>query len=147
MAVPYSFTTLLSNFPTDSREDLYREMGWDSIIDNPNYENTCAIRVSICLLRCGMSLGGGELKIWKGPLQGKRVKIRFDDLAEFLKGEWGEPKVFEPGSRGTLHGQQGVITFWELPSGYGGHIDLLSRDAQCAHACYFGSARAWLWTA
>lgn len=124
-ACPYKFSELNKNYPRTEREPLYQELGWSSIANNEAYANTCAIRMSICLLRSGMLLQGGELTIWKGPLARRSVKIRFDQLALYLEKQWGAPEKFSLADyRKGIAGKRGVIVFWELPGGYPGHIDI-----------------------
>lgn len=166
MSIPVAFNTLWSNYPTPAKEPidtLYRSLGWDDLIGDPNYENTCAIRMSICLLRSGLSIPTGELKIWKGPLKGKFVKIRYDDLAKHLKAAWGNPQVLSRPTKEVLESKgDGVIAFFGLPSGYPGHIDLFDvtktnhsllfwrwsqTSSVCGTNCYFGSREAWYWAA
>lgn len=166
MSIPIPFDTLWVNYPHPDREPrdvLYRSLGWDDLIGQDSYRNTCAIRMSICLLRSGAALPSGELKVRKGPLKGKPVKIRFDDLAEYLAQVWGPPEVIAHPSRSDLESRgDGVIAFFGLPSSYPGHIDLLdvSRTAfdflffrwsqttsECGTHCYFQSREAWYWAA
>lgn len=164
MAIPIPFSTLWSNYPdpkTEPRDALYRKLGWDDLVGDPNYENTCAIRMSLCLLRSGHNIPRGELKIWKGPLKGKRVKIRYDDLANHLKTVWGAPEVISrPTKSGLASKGDGVIAFFGLLGGYPGHIDLFDvsktnyeflfwrwsqTSSACGTSCYFGSREAWYW--
>ena len=79
------------NFPTEDRERFFKDMGWDDLIDNDAYENTCAMRVSVGLVKCGMTFPTGEIKILKGYDEGKRIKIRWIELEDVLKAEWGDP--------------------------------------------------------
>lgn len=166
MAIPVAFATLCSNYPTPTREPrdtLYGNLGWDGLIGDRNYENTCAIRMSICLLRSGLSIPTGELKIWKGPLKGKHVKIHFDDLARHLTAVWGNPEVLSRPTEEVLESKgDGVIAFFGLPGGYRGHIDLFAvtktnrsflslrwsqTSSVCGTQCYFGSREALYWAA
>ncbi|WP_221625276.1 type VI secretion system amidase effector protein Tae4 [Burkholderia sp. Bp9090] len=62
------FSLLNSHYPdnrTVSREALYEELGWQDLVANPAYANTCAIRISLALVKSGMTLRGG-LVIQKG---------------------------------------------------------------------------------
>jgi len=166
MAIPIPFSTLWANYPDPRRtprDALYRSLGWDDLIDDPNYHNTCAIRMSVCLLRSGHNIPTGELKIWKGPLKGKRVKIRYDGMAKHLKAIWGDPEILVRPTKQDLEAKgDGVIAFFGLPGGYPGHIDLFDvtktdfqllfwrwsqTSSACGSGCYFGSREVWYWAA
>jgi hypothetical protein len=71
-----TFSLVLSKFPFKdgapngiSRDDLFREIGFDAYISNPNYDNTCAIRMSLALVKSGFYLPAGRSShiIQKGP--------------------------------------------------------------------------------
>lgn len=140
MPNPYAFTTLNSNFPTEDREQFFKDMGWDDLIPNTAYTNTCAMRVSVCLVKCGMTFPTGEIKILKGDHEGKRIKIRWNELEDVLKAAWGDPTSVTPTNSEACKPYQGVVAFEKLPSGYSGHIDVLDGpNESCLHAAYFGS--------
>ena len=57
---------LLKNYPSNrvvSRDTLFQQIGWDDLIKNPGYGNTWAIRVSLALIRSGVTIPGGRLPI------------------------------------------------------------------------------------
>ena len=166
MSCPYSFEQLWLHYPhphPETRAVLYRALGWESLINDPDYENTCAIRMSVCLLRCGLTLPRGELTIWKGPLKNRKVMIRYDVLAKYLKLTWGDPEEIEPVEDEAFRGKKGVVVFFGLPGGYRGHIDLIKDETKpitflwmrlgeerrmvCGSGCYPGSVSAWFWPA
>jgi len=147
MACPVSFATMWQNYPTEDHDALFKALGWDSLIDNANYTNTCAIRMSVCLLRSGVSVGGNDLLIQKGPLKGKGVKTRFNELANYLAVHWGAPEKFPSVKADDVKGRQGVIAYFKLPGGYPGHIDLINAQGEPGHATYFGSQEGWFWPA
>lgn len=165
MSVTVPFASMWAKYPKpdrESRADLFRSLGWDDLIDNKAYDNTCAIRMSVCLLRCGFSIPHGDLTILKGMLKGKRVKIRFDKLAVHLKAKWGKPEVIQNPTEELLRARgNGVVVFFKLSGGYPGHIDLLqvtrssyrflwwtwtSVSSQCGSHCY-DCAECWYWPA
>jgi hypothetical protein len=85
MSCPFTFAELKTNYPAEpDRAKFFKEMGWDSLISDPNYENTCALRVSVCLVRLGITFPTGEIKILKGPHNDQRVKIRWNELEAVL---------------------------------------------------------------
>ncbi len=54
------FELLRRNYPTNSQAELFNELGggWPALIGNPNYENTCAIRLSAAHFRSGKPIPG-----------------------------------------------------------------------------------------
>ena len=52
------YDELVQTYPTQSKEDLYNAMGgdWPNLINNPNVQNTCAIRLSIALIAAGHNI-------------------------------------------------------------------------------------------
>ena len=55
------FHTLERNYPRHDDIDkaqLFHEIGWDDLIDNPDYDNTCAIRMSLALIKSGVLVPG-----------------------------------------------------------------------------------------
>ena len=139
MPNPYTFAEFKKNFPADKTDVFFKEMGWDKLIGDKNYENTCAMRVSVCLVRLGMSFPTGEIKILKGKHKGKRVKIRWNELENVLTKAWGKPTAVTPTTAEGCKKYQGVIVFEKLPADdqgdrYPGHI-----KTTCLYGSYFGS--------
>ena len=145
MSNPYTFATLKKHFPVDETDAFFKEMGWDALIGDANYENTCAMRTSVCLVRCGMTFPTGEIKILKGTHKGKRVKIRWKELEAVLTKEWGAPTAVTPTTAEGCKKYQGVVVFEKLPADdngnqYPGHIDVLDGpNKECLYNAYFGS--------
>ncbi|MGF6274458.1 hypothetical protein ABIB38_002840 [Massilia sp. UYP11] len=54
-----------------TREHLYADIGWNDLIDNKAYNDTCAIRMSYGLLMAGVSLPGARMKAKAGAPQGQ----------------------------------------------------------------------------
>jgi hypothetical protein len=72
-----SFNVLRNNYPRKQdieRPALFKEIGWDDLIDNDAYENTCAIRVSMALIKCGVTIPEGRMAIKNGPHKGKMLE-------------------------------------------------------------------------
>ena len=69
-----NFATLEKNYPRKKRIDraeLYQEIGWDRLIDDPAYHNTCAVPGSLALIKSGVPIHG-RIQIKKGPtIQGQ----------------------------------------------------------------------------
>ncbi|WP_076071146.1 T6SS effector amidase Tae4 family protein [Sphingomonas montana] len=131
MAKP-SFRRLWSNYPRGSPENVLRGIGWDDLIGNPNYENTCAIRMSICLAASGQPVRSSQgMKVLSGPLKGLPIEVRQDTISRYLEQHWGPPlKVAAREAEQRINGRDGVASFFGI-SGYnvggrdGGHIDLI----------------------
>ncbi|MCO5170751.1 MAG: type VI secretion system amidase effector protein Tae4 [Planctomycetes bacterium] len=145
---PPAFDTLWANYPVGSSPDVRREIGGQ--VDNDDYANTCAIRLSRTL-----NLSGQPIKPAQGLLtvrggDGKRYALRMRELTTYLQNRWGRPQVRvrrPDGDTSQFDGKKGVISFLGIP-GYtgGGHIDLWdgSRTQQGA---YFDSNEVLLWEA
>lgn len=158
LQIPYA--TLRANFASAepsaagyvSMADLYAQIGWDAYITDPNYQNTCAVRLSLALTGAGYPLGYGSHRALAGPHKGKRLQVNMQRLADMLaRPAWlGKPETLEaPNPASGIKGRQGIIAFHGIP-GYtgGGHIDLIENSPEslrCASTCYFGSREVWFW--
>jgi len=165
MDCPYTFTQMYANYPQSERGLLFKHLGWKDLIDNQAYANTCAIRMSVCLIRCGLTFPKGDLLISNPKdklLDGKRVMIRFSELSDYLLKAWGPPERYHPIREADVAGRQGVIVYYTLPGGYPGHIDVVKVTASKAfkngkptftysivsgHGDYFGSQAGRFWPA
>lgn len=156
MIVPVS--VLVKNYPRKRAvppSALFRELGWDDLIGNPNYENTCAIRVSLALIRSGITIPGGRMPIKKdGPFKGKKIEPGQVKLSAILSqpAMLGKPEKFS-GPRAFLEigSRSGIVSFFRLTPGVyeGGHIDIVSPMlggvGACGTSCYWTSAETWFW--
>ncbi len=136
-----------------SGEDVYEEIGYeldDLIKQNPAYENTCAIRMSLALIKFGIQFTG-RLKIKNGPYKGRVIEPGAKLLADQLSNPavFGKPISLTPkDALAQLKDKKGVILFWKITGYGGGHIDLIeaSSAAQVCHSgCYFSSKEIWFW--
>ena len=157
-----AFATLRSNHQSSDRtqtarfvdsESVYKEMGYDMadlLKQTPAYENTCAVRMSLALMRSGVTISG-RLKIKAGPLKGRSVEPGAKLLADQLSREslLGRPQILQPTEvLKKLERKQGVIFFWKMNAYPGGHIDLIqvhNATAVCSSACYLDSKEIWFW--
>lgn len=147
-----AFARLRSNYPrSEKREELFAQLGWGTIANNPAYKDTCAIRMSVALARSGMHLSGGTMRVQTGELKGDRIETRQHKLSEILKRLWGEPEKFdtEKGARDGIGNRTGVVSFFRISGGPGGHIDLIAPGpygfSECARSCFFASWEIWFW--
>jgi hypothetical protein len=147
-----SFAAVRARYPkSEKREVLFPELGWADIVDHVGYKDTCAIRLSIGLLGAGLLIPGASMEVKAGPLKGKKVEPRQRRLSDTLKRMWGQPEVYdsEKAARDGIGGRSGVISFFRIAGGPGGHIDLVSPGpygfAECARTCFFGCLEIWFW--
>jgi hypothetical protein len=136
-----------------SGETLYSELGYDQkalIKQNSGYKNTCATRMSLALIKSGVSFHG-RLTIKGGQHKGRTfepgAKLLADQLAK--PHALGKPQVFTAGDAAAkLAGKKGVVFFWKIDGYGGGHIDVIESTNSahvCNSACYFASKEVWFW--
>lgn len=149
------YAQAIRHFP-DSRsvppEELFQWLGYPEYAKKPEWQNTCAIRLSLALLGTGMQVPG-FLHVRAGKYKGHKVEIKQAELARILTHEWGEPEKFSGAlAWEKIYDRRGVIRFVQLwgPFDPQGHIDLIgpterSRVAECAGSCFFHSVEVWFW--
>ncbi|MEG3089347.1 T6SS effector amidase Tae4 family protein [Sphingomonas sp. PB4P5] len=164
-----SFRLLWSHYPRGSPENVLRGIGWDGMIGNPSYENTCAIRMSICLAASGQPVRSSQgMKALSGGVRGSPIEVRQDAISRHLEQRWGAPlKMSAKDAERQINGRDGVVSFFGI-AGYnvggrdGGHIDVIdgtvserglfgyiwSRSIQYnygTHGYMDRSASVWFW--
>ena len=163
MTQSISLTTLWKNYPTPAEfthDQLFDELGWSDLKGNTTYANTCAIRMSLCLIRSGVTIPG-RLQILKGDHKGKWIEPGQKRLSVNLKSEdlFGSPTKLKLKDRGKeLNNRKGIVSFMSIP-GYvidgalSGHIDLVKSGKflwfwdtyECAESCYWDAKEFWFW--
>jgi len=162
--IPPKFNTLWDNYPTPAEfthDQLYDELGWEDLKKNPNYTNTCATRMSLCLIRSNIDQLGGRLEIKKGKYKSKWIEPGQKRLSDNLAEMFGSPEKFKLADRDkVLSNKKGIVSFMSIP-GYiidgalSGHIDLVKHGTflyffdtglQCAEQCYWDSKEFWFWS-
>jgi len=72
-----AFKTLWNNYPSRDawpREKLLREIGWDDLINEPGYRNTCAICLSVALQKSGVPVSSSAgMTGLKGVMKDKPI--------------------------------------------------------------------------
>lgn len=68
---------------------LYESIGHREKLEIPGWENTCAVRVSLALVRSGIAISPGLLTIKAGRNKGARIESRQKHLSDFLVRRWG----------------------------------------------------------
>lgn len=161
MRVPYA--KLRTHFPdTDSvsREELYHWIGYPENTTNPNFYNTCAIRMSLALLGAGYP-NPGDWKIKAGKYKGRAIEIRQRNLSAWLTQQVGKPEKFNGGQEAEqkIADRRGIVSFFSIYGGTDpqGHIAIISKDRwgrylRCGNeidgtgtGCYWLSREVWFW--
>jgi hypothetical protein len=150
-----SYEAVRRHFPDKvsiSREELYQWIGYPENINNANFDNTCAIRVSLALLGAGFP-SPGAYPVKAGTYEGKSIETKQRLLNKFLVRHLGKPEEFKGGQEAQVKigTRRGFISFFQLngPTDTQGHIDLVSVDSwgyfRCEDGCFWGSVTVWFW--
>lgn len=133
---------------------LFRLLGWDDLIPDPAYANSCAVRLSLALIRAGVRTPDGRIAIKAGLHKGKMIEPGQAKLSAILSrpSMLGRPEKFDNRSMIDGIGQRsGIVSFFHLiPGVYDhGHIDVVSPMLggvrACGTDCYWTSREAWFW--
>jgi hypothetical protein len=119
---------------------LYASIGHPEYATDGRMINTCAVRLSVALVGCGVPIQPGNITV----LAGKHVGARLES---------GQARLSKCLTRlcKALRNRRGVINFHQL---YGatdqqGHVDLVAPDtwgeAICADDCYWQSVEVLFW--
>ena len=106
--------------------------------------------MSVGLAGSGIPLRAA-MKAKTGELKNKRIEPRRVNLSRTLRRFWGEPDIQASAqdARDGIAERSGVISFFRIGGGPGGHIDLISPGPygflQCARSCFFASEEIWFW--
>ena len=151
-----SFRDLKLHYPRSQEIDraaLFREIGWDDLISNSAFENTCAIRISLALIKTRIKIPG-RMPIKKGPFKNEFIEMGQANLSNILArpNYLGKPEVFPAGaSKQGIGTRAGIVSFWRLFPGLydGGHIDIVTPEwgdnAACGSGCHWTSEKVWFW--
>lgn len=162
-SVKVPFTTLRMHFPdTDSvtREELYHWLGYPENINDPNFYNTCAIRISLALLGAGYP-NPGRWPIKAGKYKGRSIETQQRRLSIWLARQVGQPERFKSGQEAErlIGDRRGIVSFFSIHGDQNpqGHIAIVSRDRwgrylRCGNeidgtptGCYGSSREVWFW--
>lgn len=163
MTIIVTFQKLQENYPKTTElthDQLFDEIGWEDLKSNPTYANTCAIRMSLCLIRAGITLPG-RMKIKKGEHKNNLIEPGQVRLSNILATPqlFGKPTKFKPSALDdTVKNKKGIISFMHIP-GYvidgalSGHIDLVHYGRyffffdsySCEGHCYWDASECWFW--
>jgi hypothetical protein len=151
-----TYTALRSKYPdrrSVSAEELYRWIGYPSYVTDPRYANTCAIRMSLALVRCSVLVSPGRLRVLEGECKGRMLEPGQANLSRIMVRLWGAPEKYKGGmaAKKGIGNRCGVISFYRLwgPTDQQGHIDMVAPyggdNLACEEDCYWMSAEAWFW--
>lgn len=150
------YMVLRAHFPDPYNvpaQELWQWLGYPEAARNPEWENTCAIRMSLALASVGVFVPNAYLVVAAGKYKGHRLEIKQEILANHLCTIWGEPEKFGAALlRERVGDRRGVIRFVGLWGPYDpqGHIDLICHDAYHRLACegghvYAQAVECWFW--
>ena len=143
-------------YPETDSAAVRKELGGEC--DNPEYVNTCAMRMSMALLNAGVLLPAHHhnlltVKAGNGVFKGRNIALRQHELSDYLVQLWGRPDVFHHVGNNAIPAAMmklaGVVSFYDIPGyldGHGGHMDIFYRG-NVRHAGYFNAKTFWLWRA
>lgn len=108
------FSALERNYPKHDSIDTaqwFQEVGWDELINNSAYANTCAIRMSLALIKVSVPIHG-RIAIKKGPFKGQRIEPGQASLSKMLFREFTvrragkiRPEIRRQGNQESQRGQ------------------------------------------
>jgi hypothetical protein len=151
-----SYNVLRMYYPHRSRYPrgmLLELLGWDDLLNNDAYADTCAMRMSYALARAGVHLAGARMLGRGQSVKGVPIEPGQGKLSQILLRMWGAPEKYrsEAAARAGIGRRTGVVSFFRIhPNVNQGHIDLIEPGgngfAECAMSCYFGSREVWFWS-
>jgi hypothetical protein len=141
-------------------EELYQWIGYPENIENPNFFNTCAIRLSLALLGAGFP-NPGAWPVKAGKYKGRAIETKQRKLANWLVRQLGQPEKFKSGqeAEAKIAARRGIVSFFNIygDSNAQGHITIVAKDSwglyiRCgqeidgtATGCYWSSKEVWFW--
>jgi hypothetical protein len=81
-----------------SLEELWQWLGYPENIQNFNFSNTCAVRMSLALLGAGFP-SPGTYPVKAGKYKGKSIETRQRKLSNWLVAHLGQPEKYRSGSQ------------------------------------------------
>ena len=152
------YAVVRRHYPTRDRYPhqklLTDVMGWDDLLDNHSFDDTCAMRMSAALALSGVRLIGARMKGNGGLAKGKLIEPGQAKLSHILQRMWGKPATYQSESeaREGIGKRSGVVSFFSIHPGSAsaqGHIDLVEPRtngfSECAMQCFFKAREIWFW--
>ncbi|MFL6672903.1 MAG: T6SS effector amidase Tae4 family protein [Massilia sp.] len=149
------YAVLRRNYPdrrSVSSDELYMWIGQPELAKKLGWENTCALRMSLGLVRSGVHVSPARLLVRAGECKGRMLEPGQANLSRFLERAWGVPEKYKggPAAAKGIGSRHGVISFYRLwgETDRQGHIDLVAPDRYglvCEEDCYWSSVDVWFW--
>lgn len=151
-----TFSTVKANFYPSQKVNqakLFEEIGWSDLVGKPAYVNTCAIRMSLALIKSGMTIPG-RMRIKNGRHKGALIEPGQAKLSSTLTRPvyLGEPEKFTRlDAQDGIGMRNGIVSFFDVNSMVEtaqGHIDLVSQSAGralCGTNCFWLAKQVWFW--
>lgn len=153
-----SFETLRAHYPDKIAappSKLFGEIGLPELANDKHWaQNTCAVRLSLALVKAGVIINPGHMTIMNGAYKGRRLEPSQARLSRFLaqSSELGAPEKYKGSglAQKGIGGRRGIISFYKLngPDDSQGHIDLIQPSGgfyACAAQCFWKSVEIWFW--
>ncbi len=123
--------------------------GWPALTLNPNYDNTCTIRLSVALIGAGLSIPGDLAQADGGhrDAQGRNMIVKVPTAKKLLErtfgqSSWGTSKIVGADVAGGLIPEWSGVLLYLVPHGdANGHVDLWDKN-RCTLDCHNQYARA-----
>lgn len=150
------FSTVKANFyPSQNvnQAELFEEIGWGDLAGKPAYVNTCAIRMSLALIKSGLTIPG-RMRIKSGRNKGARIEPGQAKLSNILARPvyLGDPEKFKRlDAQDGIGVRSGIVSFFDINPQVEtaqGHIDLVSQSAGrslCGTSCFWLAKEIWFW--
>lgn len=123
------FKDLQDNYPNEPRAKLFENLGpdWLPLVSNPNYDNTCSIRLSVALLRAGLAIK----KKYREALteRNENIVLRVKTMGQLVQSNFGDPwgmskEVGVPLKSSDIPARTGIIAYHVNWKDATGHFDL-----------------------
>lgn len=144
-----TFKQLWDQYPLEAtKKELFDVLGggWPALVNNPNFDNTCTIRLSMALNRVGAPVTAGEAKGDGGHKDGagRHIATRVATAEEMVRARFGKSDWamgHQPGTPLVLSAvpkRTGILIYRVQPGDDAatGHVDLWNRAEPCRINCY-----------
>ena len=149
--MPPTFGQLWQGYPVENQADFFASLGggWPAEIGKPAFANTCALRISVAMMRAGVPVpqdlasADGNLKTGSGAPLIVRVTTAKLWLERLLgPSSWGTSKAVGADIDDLVPAWTGILLYRLLvPTDASGHVDLWDGHG-CRVDCHNTFARA-----